>query len=78
MTPAISSGSPRRLRGLAFSNSFVPPSLSINPEASLLGKNPGATTFDVIFLGPNSTARFRPRCWFLISGDRRYGRIILT
>jgi hypothetical protein len=74
MTPAISSGSPKRLRGLASSSSAVPPNFSIKPEANLLGKNPGATIFAVIFLGPSSIARFFPKCFIMSAVVKAFGR----
>lgn len=63
----MSPGCPRRLRGLDSESSASPPSSLINPCASLLGKNPGATVFVVIFFGPSSIARFRARCCGCVS-----------
>ena len=63
MTPAMSSGSLSRFRGLFSSNSSCPPSISIKLFASFDGKKPGATVLVVIFLGPSSTASWRERWW---------------
>jgi hypothetical protein len=62
-TPAISSGSPSRPRGLSLLKLSSPPRLLIKPCASLLGKKPGAIILDVMFLEPSSTAKFLPRCF---------------
>jgi hypothetical protein len=71
MTPAMSSGSPRRFRGLSSRSCWSPPSNSINPFASLEGKNPGATVLQVMFLGPSSMARFLER-WCAAALDTEY------
>ena len=59
--PAISSGFPSLLFGLASASACVPPVNAIRPFAILVGKKPGAMLLQRIPRGPSSTARFRVR-----------------
>lgn len=59
--PAMSSGRPRRLFGLASASACSPPCSSISPLAILDGKKPGAMALQRMCRGPSSTARFLVR-----------------
>jgi hypothetical protein len=59
--PAMSSGRPRRPLGFCLANFSSPPDLPIKPDAILEGKKPGAMPLTNMFLGPNSTAKFRAK-----------------
>lgn len=66
--PAMSSGLPSRLLGLASASISVPPAISIRPLAILEGKKPGEMLLTRMPRGASSTARFLVR-WMAAAFD---------